>query len=507
MKSKKIVSLEYLAKKIKAARDEHRKVVHCHGCFDLLHIGHIRYLEQARGMGDLLVVTVTPDRFVDKGPDRPAFGEKLRAEALSSLQGVDFVAINQWPTAVETLKLLRPCVYVKGADFKRVSDDKTGRLQAEADVCRELGIELKFTEDVVFSSSNLINRFLSAFPEELEEYLKLFRNRYSTDQVFEYIEKMSELDVLLLGDTIIDEYCYCSPLGTSSKYPMLAMLKENCETFAGGVLAIANHLSSFVNSVSLLSVLGEQSSHEEFIKKSVDEKVNFNFFTQTGAPTTLKRRFIESYTLTKIFEIYEMNDFGLDLGAKKAFCERLKELLPSSSMVIVADFGHGAVSAPAREAICSSDVFLAVNAQMNAGNKMFNTISKYSRADYISISEGELRLDLKTKKQPVSVITAESVKRFGSKFFVTTLGKKGACIASSDGSFVEVPAFVVKAVDTIGSGDAFFAISSLAVRAGAPAEVAVFLGNIAGAISVQTLGNQNNINRDSVGKYITAILK
>ena len=101
--SDKVMEIEQLAKLLQSLRAENKKIVNCHGVFDLLHIGHIRHLEQARRIGDILVVTITPDRYVDKGPHRPAFTETLRAETIASLSCVDYVAINQWPTAEETL--------------------------------------------------------------------------------------------------------------------------------------------------------------------------------------------------------------------------------------------------------------------------------------------------------------------------------------------------------------------------------------------------------------------
>ena len=130
----KIKTLDELATLLSTHRAQGKKIVHCHGVFDLLHIGHIRYFEQARSMGDVLVVTVTPDCHVDKGPHRPAFTETLRAEAVASLNCVDLVAINRWPTAEETLRLLRPDVYVKGSEFKNPDWDMTGKMAQEEKV-------------------------------------------------------------------------------------------------------------------------------------------------------------------------------------------------------------------------------------------------------------------------------------------------------------------------------------------------------------------------------------
>lgn len=159
MSNDKIFDLQALSERLKRNRDEGQKIVLCHGCFDLMHPGHIKYLQAAREFGDVLVVTLTPDEFVDKGPGRPAFEQNLRAESLAALECVDYVAINQWPTAVETLRLLRPHYYVKGQEFENL-EDKTGKIQKEVEVLKEIGAEMRFTHEIVFSSTELINKYI-----------------------------------------------------------------------------------------------------------------------------------------------------------------------------------------------------------------------------------------------------------------------------------------------------------------------------------------------------------
>lgn len=155
MREGKVVTLEELAARVAALRAAGRKVAHCHGCFDLMHPGHIKHLQAARRLADALVVTVTPDRYVDKGPGRPAFPERLRAESLAALECVDFAAVNRWPTAEETIRLLRPDYFVKGQEFERL-EDATGKLQREAAVVGEVGGALRFTHEEVHSSTALL---------------------------------------------------------------------------------------------------------------------------------------------------------------------------------------------------------------------------------------------------------------------------------------------------------------------------------------------------------------
>jgi len=503
----KIVPLQELPRVLGPHRAANQRIVHCHGVFDLLHIGHIRYFEQARSFGDVLVVTLTPDIYVDKGERRPAFPEQLRAEAVASLSVVDYVAVNQWPTAEETLRRIRPHVYVKGSDFKSADGDRTGKLAREERVCQELGIDLRFTQDIVFSSTNLINRFFSSFSKELQDYLELFRRRYSLDRVLAVVDDMARLKVLLVGDVVIDEYCYCSPLGASSKSPVLAVKYGSQDRFAGGVLAVANHLANFVETVRLLTVIGEHDDHRPFIESALHPGVHPEFWVQDGAPTLVKKRYLDGYSMHKWLEIYTIDDSGLAADQDQDLVDRFRREAPRYDLTVSADFGHGAVSGSLRESLVQHSPFLAVNTQANAGNGSMHTISRYARADYISLTERELRLDARDLKKDLRLLACEQARRFRSTALAVTRGRQGACMSDSNEGFVVVPAFASRAVDSIGSGDAFFAVSALAVRVEAPLEVAAFLGNVAGALAVQIIGNQKAIDRQSLIKYVTNLLK
>lgn len=163
MSDAKVVEVEELAAHVRRMQSEGKKVALCHGCFDLMHPGHIKYFQAARAMGDALVVTLSPDRFVDKGPGRPVFGERLRADSIAALACVDYVAINKWPTAEETLRLVRPDFYVKGQEFEKL-EDKTGKIQREFEVVKEVGAQMRFTHEIVFSSTELLNKFFIRKP-------------------------------------------------------------------------------------------------------------------------------------------------------------------------------------------------------------------------------------------------------------------------------------------------------------------------------------------------------
>ncbi len=241
----KIRELEQLSEILAAHKKKGQKVVLCHGVFDLLHIGHIRHFEEAKKNGDILVVTITSDRYVNKGPHRPAFTQTLRAEAIGALSCVDYVAVNDSPMAIDLIKLIKPDFYVKGSDYKNAEKDVTGGITLEREAVESVGGQLAFTDDIVFSASTLINRHLPSLSKELTDYLEGFSAQYSAEQIASYFERMVPLKVLTIGETIIDEYRYCHAIGKSSKEPMLAVKQLSVERFAGGTLALANNVAAF----------------------------------------------------------------------------------------------------------------------------------------------------------------------------------------------------------------------------------------------------------------------
>ena len=505
----KISQIEDLAAELTTLRSggNHKTVVHCHGVFDLMHIGHIRHFEEAKGLGDVLVVTVTPDQYVNKGLHRPAFAEDLRAETIAALDCVDYVAVNRWPTAVETVKLLRPDIYAKGSDYRDSGADVTGKIAEEEEAVESVGGRIAFTNDITFSSSHLINRHLPAFPKEVNEYLSGFSRRHSIEEVNGYLESARSLKVLVVGEAIIDEYQYCVSIGKSAKDSILAAQYLSTEKYAGGILAVANHVAGFSDTVGMVAMLGADETQERFVADNTSDDVEKLLLFKAGSPTIVKRRFLDGYTSQKLFEVYEMNDDELDRRQNEELCSMLADILPRFDVVIVADYGHGMLSAEAIDVLCNNARFLAVNTQANAGNRGFNTISRYPRADYVSLAHHEIVLEERNRRGDVTEMALNVSKKLGCDRVVVTLGKNGSlCYGKGEGVF-EVPAFADQVVDRMGAGDAVLSLTSLCVAQDAPMEVVGFLGNLVGAQAVATMGHSASVERVQLMKSIESLMK
>lgn len=432
------------------------RVVQCHGCFDLLHIGHIRHFQAAKQAGDYLVVTVTPDRFVNKGPDRPVFGEQLRMEAIRALSCVDEVRLTESPTAADAIHELRPQVFAKGPDYS-VANMDPGELDALADV----GGRLLITETHKWSSTALLN----PRPERslaVQSYLSGL-TAIPID-VLEWLDKARTLNVLVLGDAITDDYHYCNTLGKAGKEPILAAQYVRSEQFHGGVDAVAQHARACTDHVMSWS-----------------------------GPPVVKRRFIETYPFQKLFEIYEMDEASAGRSG-----DHLAGTLPigDADLVIVADFGHGFLTPALVNRIQEQAKYLAVNVQANAGNHGFNTISKYPRADFISISERELRLDARDQTTDVrELMRCAASRRHGT--VLVTRGAHG-CMAAHDGEIVEAPALATHTVDRMGAGDAVFGVTACCAAVGMPLDLMCYVAAVVGTQAVGIVGNARYIERPAL---------
>ena len=210
------------------------------GTFDLMQTGHVRQRRRGKLEGDVLMVTLTGDAYVNKGPGRPVFGEDLRAETLAALACVDFVAINYEQAAINAIARLRPHVYVKGSEYRAAMDDVTGNIEREKQAVESCGGEIFYTDEITFSSSSLLNEHFGVFPPETKDYLQTFRKSYGYNDVIGMVKGLAQLKVLVVGDAIIDQYHNIKTLGQVGKGLMLAVKYESEEQFAGGSIAVAN---------------------------------------------------------------------------------------------------------------------------------------------------------------------------------------------------------------------------------------------------------------------------
>ena len=507
--TEKIKSLNQIEEILEKERLNGSIIIQCHGVFDLLHPGHIRHFKAAKSLGDKLVITVTPDRFVNKGPGRPAFPEILRLESLAALQDVDYVVLNDSPDAVSAIQKVRPSLYVKGIEYADHQADVTGKISEEARAVEHYGGKIHYTNDIVFSSSSLLNRHFDPITTEAAQFLSDLKQEISLEEILERIESLRKLKVLVIGDAIIDEYQYAEPMGQTGKGHHQVARCLDREVFLGGSLVIANHLAQFSDHVTLLTAVGEKCPYLSYIKAHLDPKVNQELVYLRGSSTLVKKRYVlkDGQTISKLFETYSGQDAGPDIFQTAKIVDFLQKKASGFDLVLSADFGNGFSNPSIIDAISRASAFLALNTQTNSGNRGYNMITNYQRADYISLNEPELRLACHDKLSDLEGLAFDMTDIMSCKGMSVTRGVQGALCFAPNSSPIIIPAFASKSVDRVGAGDAYLSLSSLCLAGGSTLKLAGFIGTLAAAMSVQLIGNQEAIKKSSLCKFMTRLWK
>ena len=280
----KIYSLTQLSRIIERDKKKRKKIALCHGVFDLLHIGHIKHLKKAKTYADKLIVTITSDEFVNKGPGRPVFNQFLRSQAIAAIEDVDYVAINENPTAVNLFKLLKPNFYCKGKEYNDLGNDVSGEIKNEVKELKKNKGKKIFTEEATFSSSRIINTFTDFFSPLQKKKISKIKKKTNFNLIKKSIDNFKKLKILVIGETIIDQYIFCETLGKSGKEPMLVLRELNKEQYLGGVLSIARNLHNLCNNVDVISMLGEKTEYLKDIK-IISNKIRLNFVSKSNSPT------------------------------------------------------------------------------------------------------------------------------------------------------------------------------------------------------------------------------
>ena len=495
-------------------RKEGKKVVLCHGVFDLLHQGHLEHFEDAKRQGDVLVVSVTAAKYVNKGPGRPIFGDAERLKFIASLELVDYVILSEAITVHEVVRCVQPDIYAKGKEYAKPQNDLTGNIGSEEAIVREFGGDIYYTEGKVYSSTKLLNNFFSALPDNVIEYSNKLRKKYGEnvlDELRSSIEAFSKKKVLVIGDIILDEYSFVNVQGVTMKDASLSAFYESEERYAGGALAIARHISEFVGKVTLCSMMGTDPSHIEFVKESM-KGINLEIIEKEGFVTPVKRRYVKSngqrqeydklFSVNRLMRRSEIRSFDYS-----SFYNKLKKIVPKYDLVIVGDFGHGLIDQRARDIIQDNSKFLALNVQTNSANMGMNLITKYDRTDAFVVDERELKMAFGQHLADKEKLLADLIKKMDSKVAWVTIGSQGAIgFRPSRKQKALCPALTLQVRDTVGAGDAFYALAMLCAEAEIPVDQATLIANTAASLKTNVLGNKDYVHKVDLLKFLSTVL-
>jgi len=500
---RKIVRLERLPQVAEDLRCAGHAIVLCHGCFDIVHPGHVRYLQWARGVGDRLVVSLTGDDGIQKQDGtRPHIPQELRAENLAALECVDHVVIVEDPTAEPVISALRPDVYVKGKEYEHSSHP--GFL-AERELVEAHGGRVVFSSgDVVFSSTEILTdlgpRLGDAGFDETQR-LAACCGRWRIDHRWlrTTLDAIAGKRVAVVGDSLCDRYVVCEQADVAAEAPVLSVRPVQETSYLGAAAIIAAHAAALGASAHLLTTTAppeqDDASRQLLASLAAVGVRTTAFHTHRALP--VKQRYLVDGQ--KLLKVNRAEARPLDSATRKQLLATLHDLRHELDAVIFTDFGYGTVSAPLIEqAMPMLRPHVATIAGDVSGSH--RTLLAYHGADLLTPTERELRAVMGDADGSLPPIANRAMAQLRVPNLIVTMAKRGAVLfRPREADPAEwfnarlrsdyIPALATRVDDPVGAGDAMLAAAALALAAGCSLPQAGYLGSAAAAVAVGRIGN------------------
>ncbi len=465
-----------------------KKVIMCHGTFDIVHPGHIRHLMYAASKADLLLVSLTSDAHITKANYRPFVPEALRAMNLAALEVVDYVVIDRNPTPIENLKVIRPDYFAKGYEYS--TEGIHPRTKEEMQALESYGGEIIFTPgDVVLSSSAIIEEEPPRIAAEKLQTL-LEGEGLDFDDLRRAIDKFAGVKVHVVGDTIVDSYTYCSLIGANAKTPTFSVKFQRQTDFVGGAGIVAKHIQKAGGQVDFSTVLGEDELAKFVIADLKESGVNTNAVVDRTRPTTQKNVFIaDNYRMLKVDKLDNRPISDRILEKIRKSVEERQDM----AAVVFSDFRHGIFN---RHTIPELSKAIPKNSLRIADSQVasrWGNILDFQDFDLLTPNEREARFALGDQDSVIRPLAHELYRKANVKNLLLKCGDRGILTYRQDSvdvrAFFALDSFVDRLVDAVGAGDALLAYSTLALAATRSEVIATILGSIAAALACEQDGN------------------
>lgn len=496
--ARKVLSREALLRARMAARASGRRVVQCHGCFDIVHPGHIRHLRFARAQGDLLLVSITPDALVGKGAGRPLIPQELRAENLAELDCVDWVHVAGEATAVELLDAVRPDIYIKGQEYESNRDP---RFKLERETVEAHGGRVVFSSgDVVFSSTALIGALETSFDPVHGRLSQLLGEPdLSPQRLDALLSDMRGRRMVVVGESIVDTYVFCDRADVAGESPMLTLRPAEHRRYDGGAAVVARHAAALGARPVLVTAMPDDEEAERMRRRLVAEGVEVRAVPMR-AKLPEKQRFLVG--AQKVMKVDLVEPIALDAAAQDRLIAEAVDAAGAGGCdaAILADFGLGLLTPAVTQRLSAA---LRPVAGLLAGDVSGrrSSLAEMRGLDLVCPSENELRDAIGAHSEGLPAAVWRLLDETGVRSAIVTLGAEGLIAfgrleTEGDGRGWQrrvrgehVPALTPHAVDQLGCGDALLASATLAMASGASLLAAGLLGAAAASVEARRLGN------------------
>jgi len=505
--TKKIINPEILVNLI-GNYPRSKKIVMCHGTFDLVHPGHLRHLAFAKSRADKLVVSLTADKFVHKANNRPYVPQDLRALNLASLELVDYVVIDDNAEPIELIKNIRPDYFVKGFEYSD-AETMSYKTKAEKEIVESYGGEIVFSPgDFVLSSSAVIENDPPNIAVE-----KLMVLMQAEDVDFDDLRTsligLENLSIEIVGDLIVDSLTTTSVIGGHRKTPTPSVRVEKFEKFVGGAGIVAKHVNAAGVKVVLHSVIGDDEIGNFAIQDLKENGVKFEYLIDKTRPTTHKNAVLaDGYRLIRIDEV---NNSSISSEQVSQITLKLKK--SNANAIILSDFRHGMFNKSTIPQILNSvpiGTFKVADSQVAS---RWGNILDFPNCDLITPNEQEVRFALADQDTVIRPLGTELMNKSGAKTLMLKLGARGMLTFRTEQKAGDRPAFFAvdalvrdSIIDPVGSGDALLAYSTIVHLKTNNEVLSSIIGTIAAGLACQKEGN-GTITPAEIISYVNKLEK
>jgi rfaE bifunctional protein kinase chain/domain len=467
-------------------------VVLCHGHFNIIHPGHIRYLDYARQQGSKLVVSIRGDASFLNSERKNHFSEGERAAGVASLQMVDQVILLGDGSLEKLITLQTPAVLVLGKEFESERDDQ---VSDAVQLLKKQGGKILFhAGETHYASADLLSDNL---PELQNQHINQFKQTCNQQKIkmkglLECIDKFRDASLLVIGDTIIDQYVACDALGMSAEAPIVVVRELDTREYAGGAAVVAMHVSTLGAKCRYLSVVG-QDINANLVATELDRlHVEHTLIEDNSRPTTFKIRYLVDNQ--KMFRVSRLKEHALPRQIEEKIIKELQESAPKVDGILISDFVYGVITPRVLETISklASKYSLLVFGDLQCSSQV-GDVSKFKNYDLICPTERESRIALSTQDEGLEWVANTLMKKTNSRNLVMKLGGEGfIAYESKQDGFVNrqhFPALSINPVDVTGAGDSLLAALSVGLCSGATLMQSSAIGAGMASLSVQQMGN------------------
>ena len=495
---KKILTVDKLVKVIgKFPRKKNLKVAMCHGVFDLVHPGHIRHLSFAKSKTNKLIVSITSDYHIKKAELRPYVPQNLRAENLAALEFVDYVIIDSNETPLKNISKIKPDYFVKGYEYVK-GNEINPKTNKEIKILNNYGGRFLFTPgDYVLSSSKI----LSDRKPNLA-YLKLKNlmdgEKISFSDILKNLENFKNLNVTIVGDTIIDTYVRTQIIGNNAKTPTFSTKYLSEKNYIGGAAIVAMHLKAAGANVKFCSVTGDDALGRFTERELKKYKIKTNIFKDNSRPTTEKKYFISDND--HLLKVDNVENSPLLKNFQNKISNFIKK--QSKGMIIFSDFRHGIFnkeSIPLYIKSIKKGVFKVADSQVAS---RWGNILDFKKFDLITPNEKQARFSMGDQDTALRPLASKLYDKAKCKTLMLKLGSKGSItlrrkMREKDfRSFFVLDALEKNPFDTVGCGDAFLSYAAPGVLLSKSSVIGSILGTISSSIATRIEGNRPITNKE-----------